>query len=102
MSAKRTACRSIARSGWSETSCGAGADSAAVSPPRWTTCSARSTPEQSAVVDPVEALARALLYEGYLLYPYRSDAVKNRHRFTFGGLYPPAWCTRQAGSDSHA
>lgn len=54
------------------------------------------------MVDPVEALARALLYEGYLLYPYRSDAVKNRHRFTFGGLYPPAWCTRQAGSDSHA
>jgi hypothetical protein len=53
------------------------------------------------VLDPVETLARALLYEGYLLYPYRADAVKNRHRFTFGGLYPRAWCERQAGSDSH-
>lgn len=53
------------------------------------------------MIDPVDTLARALLYEGYLLYPYRADAVKNRHRFTFGGLYPRAWCERQAGSDSH-
>ena len=27
---------------------------------------------------PVEKVADAVLYEGYLLYPYRSSAVKNR------------------------
>ena len=27
---------------------------------------------------PVEKIANAVLYEGYLLYPYRSSAVKNR------------------------
>lgn len=36
----------------------------------------------------VEAVARALLYEGYLLYPYRRSAVKNRHRFNWGVLGP--------------
>jgi hypothetical protein len=36
----------------------------------------------------VEAIARALLYEGYVLYPYRADALKNRHRWTVGGLVP--------------
>jgi hypothetical protein len=32
-----------------------------------------------------------VLYEGYLLWPYRKSALKNRQRFTFGGIYPPAW-----------
>jgi hypothetical protein len=34
------------------------------------------------------AVARALLYEGYLLYPYRPTAGKNQYRFTFGNLVP--------------
>ena len=38
----------------------------------------------------VEAIARAVLYEGYLLYPYRASAIKNRHRWTIGGLAPGA------------
>jgi hypothetical protein len=38
--------------------------------------------------DAVERIADALLYEGYLLYPYRRSAVKNRQRFNFGVLYP--------------
>jgi hypothetical protein len=42
--------------------------------------------------DPVDVIARTLLYEGYLLYPYRPSAVKNRHRFNFGVLYPEAYC----------
>jgi hypothetical protein len=33
-------------------------------------------------------IARAVLYEGYLLYPYRPTAIKNRQRWTFGGVYP--------------
>src|SRR5436190_1488754 len=37
---------------------------------------------------PGEAIARALLYEGYILYPYRASALKNRHRFAMGGLAP--------------
>jgi hypothetical protein len=36
----------------------------------------------------IEAIVKALLYEGYILYPYRSSNVKNRHRWTFGGIYP--------------
>lgn len=39
----------------------------------------------------VRRIADAVLYEGYLLWPYRKDAIKNRQRFTFGGVYPPAW-----------
>jgi len=36
----------------------------------------------------VERIANAVLYEGYLLYPYRRSAIKNRHRFNFGVVYP--------------
>ncbi|MBO0744005.1 MAG: hypothetical protein J2P43_03220 [Candidatus Dormibacteraeota bacterium] len=38
--------------------------------------------------DPVTAVARAVLYEGYLLYPYTRSATKNQVRWTFGGIYP--------------
>jgi hypothetical protein len=41
--------------------------------------------------DPVRRIADAVLYEGYLLWPYRKSALKNRQRFTFGGVHPPAW-----------
>jgi hypothetical protein len=37
---------------------------------------------------PVEAIVKAVLYEGYILYPYRASNVKNRQRWTFGGVYP--------------
>jgi hypothetical protein len=36
----------------------------------------------------VESIVRAVLYEGYLLYPYRPSTIKNRQRFNFGVLYP--------------
>lgn len=36
----------------------------------------------------VDEIANAVLYEGYLLYPYRASAVKNRQRWNFGVLYP--------------
>jgi hypothetical protein len=41
--------------------------------------------------DVVRRIADAVLYEGYLLWPYRKSALKNQQRFTFGGVYPPAW-----------
>ena len=46
----------------------------------------------------VDQIADAVLYEGYLLYPYR-PSVKNRQRWTFGGLYPRAYSDAQAGTD---
>src|SRR5437868_2356534 len=39
----------------------------------------------------VNRIANAVLYEGYILYPYR-PSVKNQQRWTFGGLYPEAYC----------
>lgn len=36
----------------------------------------------------VEAIVKAVLYEGYMLYPYRPSSVKNRQRWTFGGVFP--------------
>ncbi len=36
-------------------------------------------------------VADAILYEGYLLYPYRQSAAKNQARFQFGVLMPPAY-----------
>jgi hypothetical protein len=50
--------------------------------------------------DPVEKIANAVLYEGYLLYPYRSSAVKNQQRFNFGVLYPRRHCEQNPGSDA--
>jgi hypothetical protein len=48
----------------------------------------------------VEDIASAILYEGYLLYPYRASAIKNRQRWNFGVLYPRAYAERQSGADS--
>ncbi len=47
----------------------------------------------------IEEIADAVLYEGYLLYPYRASAVKNRQRWNFGVLYPRAFAEAQGGAD---
>jgi hydrogenase maturation protease len=39
----------------------------------------------------VRRIADAVLFEGYLLYPYRPSSVKNRQRWTFGGLFPKSY-----------
>ncbi|MFJ9419888.1 hypothetical protein ACIRPT_37890 [Streptomyces sp. NPDC101227] len=36
-------------------------------------------------------VADAVLFEGYVLYPYRASAAKNRLRWQFGVLVPPHW-----------
>lgn len=46
-----------------------------------------------------DKIAQAVLYEGYLLYPYRQSALKNQQRWNFGVLYPPAWAAAQTGPD---
>jgi hypothetical protein len=43
-------------------------------------------------MDPVARIADAVLYEGYVLWPYRRSALKNQRRWTWGGVYPPAHC----------
>jgi hydrogenase maturation protease len=47
----------------------------------------------------VDRIADAVLYEGYILYPYR-PSVKNRQRWTFGGLFPEAWCAARRAGDA--
>ncbi|MGE4173784.1 MAG: hypothetical protein AB7F41_15040 [Methylocystis sp.] len=39
-------------------------------------------------LDSIKAIASAVLYEGYILYPYRPSSIKNRQRWTFGGVFP--------------
>ena len=47
-----------------------------------------------AITQAVREIADAVLYEGYMLYPYRPSSVKNRQRWTFGGLYPEPYARR--------
>ena len=47
----------------------------------------------------VSAVAEAILYEGYLLYPYRKSAGKNRLRWQFGVLAPRAWAEHNLPPD---
>src|SRR5271163_1686448 len=51
----------------------------------------------SAVVDNI---VKAVLYEGYMLYPYRPSAVKNQQRFNFGVVYPQVYSEAQGGTDA--
>lgn len=39
-------------------------------------------------IEGIKEIANAILYEGYLLYPYRHSAIKNRTRWTLGVVYP--------------
>jgi hydrogenase maturation protease len=47
----------------------------------------------------VDVVARAVLYEGYVLYPYR-PCVKTRQRWTFGGTFPEAYAAAHPGVDA--
>jgi len=46
----------------------------------------------------VDKIVQAVLYEGYILYPYR-PSVKNHCRWTFGGVYPRAYVEANPGAD---
>jgi hypothetical protein len=50
-------------------------------------------------LDQVKEIAAAVLYEGYLLYPYRRSALKNRQRWTFGVLYPREFSATSGGTE---
>jgi hypothetical protein len=53
-----------------------------------------------AYLDHARAVADAILYEGYLLYPYRGSAQKNQMRFQFGVVMPPAYESVDASEPS--
>jgi hypothetical protein len=53
------------------------------------------TPHDHLFAD-ARAVADAVLFEGYVLYPYRASATKNRMRWQFGVLVPPSY------ADAHA
>jgi len=48
----------------------------------------------------VEQIAKAVLYEGYMLYPYRPSSVKNQQRWNFGVLCPEAYSELQDGDEA--
>jgi hypothetical protein len=48
-------------------------------------------------LDHTRQVADAILYEGYLLYPYRASAQKNQERFQFGVLMPPGYAQVDPG-----
>lgn len=51
------------------------------------------------MTDQIRAIADAVLYEGYVLWPYRRSALKNAQRWTFGGVYPRAHAEARAAGD---
>jgi hypothetical protein len=48
----------------------------------------------------VDKIAKAVLYEGYMLYPYRPSSVKNQQRWNFGVLCPRSYSEAQNGSEA--
>lgn len=48
----------------------------------------------------VEKIADAVLYEGYMLYPYRASSVKNRQRFNWGALAPKTYSDAEKGTEA--
>ncbi|MFD4759696.1 hypothetical protein ACFWOJ_12590 [Streptomyces sp. NPDC058439] len=56
------------------------------------------TPALEARFAAARGVADAVLFEGYVLYPYRASAAKNRLRWQFGVLVPPAWA---AAAEEH-
>lgn len=49
----------------------------------------------------VEKIADAILYEGYILYPYRAASTKNVQRWNFGTLYPRDYAETHHSGESY-
>src|ERR1700739_2346366 len=47
----------------------------------------------------VNKIVDAVLYEGYILSPYRPSSKKNRQRFTSGRVYPHDYSVAQKGAE---
>lgn len=55
-----------------------------------------------ALFEEVERIADAVMYEGYVLYPYRASAMKNRLRWQFGVVAPREYSERSGTDSWHA
>jgi hypothetical protein len=51
-------------------------------------------------LDPVRKIADAVLYEGYILYPYRASAQKNQSRWQFGVVMAPGYAAADPSETS--
>ncbi len=51
-------------------------------------------------LDAVRSIADAVLYEGYILYPYRASSQKNQSRWQFGVLMAPAYAAADPSETS--
>lgn len=51
---------------------------------------------------PALAVANAVLYEGYILFPYTASARKNRIRWQFGAIVPEAYAAKGTGEPAQA
>jgi len=47
-----------------------------------------------------EQIAKAVLYEGYMLYPYRPSSVNNQQRWNFGVLCPQSYSEAKKGTEA--
>jgi hypothetical protein len=56
--------------------------------------------EAGANLDAVRRIADAVLYEGYILYPYRASAQKNRSRWQFGVVMAPGYAAADPSESS--
>ncbi len=59
----------------------------------------RSSASMTTGLDQARTVADAVLYEGYLLYPYRATSAKNQVRWQFGVLGPPGAAADGLGED---
>ena len=62
-------------------------------------CRRRTGPLMNAKL--VNEIVNAVLYEGYILYPYRPSSVKNRQRFNFGVFAPRDYCEKHASGETY-
>ena len=53
-------------------------------------------------LEPALDVANAVLYEGYILYPYTASAPKNRIRWQFGVVVPEAYAAQGTGEPAEA
>src|SRR5919199_98429 len=62
-------------------------------------CCGRASRKWSTRVEAVRKIAEAVLYEGYILWPYHRSTTKNQQRWTFGGVYPRAYSEARGEDD---
>ena len=51
-------------------------------------------------LDSVRKIADAVLYEGYILYPYRASSQKNQSRWQFGVVMAPGYAAAEESETS--